>query len=114
MLPDLLPRVAYDPWTDVRKRDDVQVVLARNNISFPYGALPPVFARQIRQHYYAAVSYVDSQLGRVLNALSSGPAAGSTIVLMFGDHGWQLGERAEWASQPHVIYSIYSGLVSHT
>ena len=96
-LPTLLPHVAYEPWTDVRKREDVQAVISRHNVSFPFGLLPPTFARQIRQHYYAAISYVDDQLGRVIAALNQSAFANNTIVVIFGDHGWQLGERAEWA-----------------
>lgn len=38
-VPELLPPVAYNPWTDVRKRDDVQKL----NISFPYGPIPKDF-----------------------------------------------------------------------
>lgn len=38
-VPKLLPPVAYNPWTDVRKREDVQ----RLNISFPYGPIPKDF-----------------------------------------------------------------------
>lgn len=39
IVPELLPPVAYNPWTDVRKRDDVK----RLNISFPYGPVPKDF-----------------------------------------------------------------------
>lgn len=38
-VPKHLPPVAYNPWTDVRKRDDVQKL----NVSFPYGPIPPDF-----------------------------------------------------------------------
>lgn len=38
-VPELLPPVAYNPWMDVRKRDDVQKL----NISFPYGPIPKDF-----------------------------------------------------------------------
>ena len=96
-LPALLPTVAYEPWMDVRKRDDVKAVEATFNVSFPFGLLPTNFAKQIRQHYYAAISYVDNELGRVVDALDASPFADNTIVVLFGDHGWQLGERAEWA-----------------
>lgn len=49
-VPAALPPVAYNPWTDVRKRDDVQKL----NISFPYGPIPKDF--QVRtgctQHFF--------------------------------------------------------------
>lgn len=43
--------------------------------------------------YLASVSFVDSQVGRVLEALRDSPAADNTIVVLFSDHGWHLGEK---------------------
>ncbi|XP_019111475.2 iduronate 2-sulfatase [Larimichthys crocea] len=92
-VPELLPPVAYNPWMDVRKRDDVQKL----NISFPYGPIPKDFQLRIRQHYYAAVSYMDAQVGRLLSALDELGLADSTMVVFTSDHGWSLGEHGEWA-----------------
>lgn len=92
-VPTLLPPVAYNPWADVRRRDDVQKL----NISFPYGPIPKDFQLRIRQHYYAAVSYVDAQVGRLLGALDGLGLADSTVVVLCSDHGWSLGEHGEWA-----------------
>ncbi|XP_009899825.2 iduronate 2-sulfatase [Dryobates pubescens] len=92
-VPEKLPSVAYNPWTDIRQRDDVQAL----NVSFPYGPLPDDFQRQIRQSYYAAVSYLDVQVGLLLNALDDVGLSNSTIVVFTADHGWSLGEHGEWA-----------------
>ncbi|XP_037552807.1 iduronate 2-sulfatase, partial [Nematolebias whitei] len=92
-VPKLLPPVAYNPWADVRKRDDVQKL----NISFPYGPVPKDFQLRIRQHYYAAVSYMDAQVGRLLSALDELGMTNSTMVVFTSDHGWSLGEHGEWA-----------------
>uniref|UniRef100_A0A3Q3WL15 Iduronate 2-sulfatase n=1 Tax=Mola mola TaxID=94237 RepID=A0A3Q3WL15_MOLML len=92
-VPKLLPAVAYNPWMDLRKRYDVQQL----NISFPYGPIPKDFQLRLRQHYYATVSYVDSQVGRLLAALDELGLAESTIVAFTSDHGWSLGEHGEWA-----------------
>ncbi|XP_047440620.1 iduronate 2-sulfatase [Mugil cephalus] len=92
-VPKLLPPIAYNPWMDIRKRDDVQKL----NISFPYGPIPKDFQLRIRQHYYAAVSYMDAQVGRLLSALSDLGLADSTMVVFASDHGWSLGEHGEWA-----------------
>ncbi|PXA04892.1 choline-sulfatase [Coraliomargarita sinensis] len=43
--------------------------------------------------YLASVSFVDSQVGRVLDALENSPHADNTIVVLFSDHGWHLGEK---------------------
>ncbi|XP_026214413.1 iduronate 2-sulfatase-like [Anabas testudineus] len=92
-VPKHLPPVAYNPWTDVRKRDDVQKL----NISFPYGPIPKDFQLRIRQHYYAAVSYMDAQVGRLLSTLDALGLADNTVVVFTSDHGWSLGEHGEWA-----------------
>lgn len=92
-VPSKLPPVAYNPWTDVRSRDDVRAL----NISFPYGPIPDDFQVLIRQSYFAAVSYMDTQVGRLLNALEEQGLANNTIVVFTSDHGWSLGEHGEWA-----------------
>lgn len=46
------------------------------------------------QSYLASVSFVDSQVGRVLDAIEKSPQADNTIVVLWSDHGWHLGEKA--------------------
>jgi arylsulfatase A-like enzyme len=49
--------------------------------------------------YLACVSFVDHQVGRVLAALDESPYADNTIVVLWGDHGWALGEKQRWAKR---------------
>ncbi|MEE3200337.1 MAG: sulfatase-like hydrolase/transferase, partial [Planctomycetota bacterium] len=51
------------------------------------------------QAYLSCVSFMDAQLGRVLNALEKSTYAKNTIVVMFSDHGFHLGEKQRWAKQ---------------
>ncbi len=53
-------------------------------------------ARTLRHGYYACVSYVDAQVGRVLDALQRLGLDQNTIVVLWGDHGWSLGEKDRW------------------
>ena len=46
--------------------------------------------------YLACVTFVDAQVGRLLEALEKGPHAGNTIVVLWSDHGWHLGEKQHW------------------
>ena len=48
------------------------------------------------QGYLASIHFADAMLGRVLDALESGPHANNTIVVLWSDHGWQLGEKEHW------------------
>jgi arylsulfatase A-like enzyme len=48
------------------------------------------------QGYLAAISYVDAQVGRVLDAFDKSPEATNTLICLWGDHGWHLGEKEHW------------------
>ena len=49
--------------------------------------------------YYACVSYVDAQIGRLLKALEDEGLADNTIVVLWSDHGWKLGEYSAWGKR---------------
>ncbi len=46
--------------------------------------------------YLSCINYADSNVGRVLQALEEGPHADNTIIVVWSDHGWQLGEKKQW------------------
>lgn len=48
------------------------------------------------QSYLASIHYMDTMLGRVLDTLEQGPNADNTIVVLWSDHGWHLGEKQHW------------------
>jgi len=48
------------------------------------------------QGYLASISFADAMLGRVLDALENGPNADNTVVVLWSDHGWHLGEKQHW------------------
>ena len=52
--------------------------------------------RHMRHAYYAAVSFLDFEVGRVLDELDALRVADRTAVVFHGDHGWQLGEHNSW------------------
>eukprot|EP00928_Gymnodinium_smaydae_P014135 TRINITY_DN15129_c0_g2_i1.p1 TRINITY_DN15129_c0_g2~~TRINITY_DN15129_c0_g2_i1.p1 ORF type:complete len:745 (+),score=46.39 TRINITY_DN15129_c0_g2_i1:63-2297(+) len=53
-------------------------------------------ARRFRLYYAATISWVDSQMGRVLDKLKELGLHNDTIIAMHSDHGWSLGEQGEW------------------
>ena len=62
----------------------------------------PEYARLMRQGYAAATSYMDAQLGRVLDALADLELCQNTLVIVWSDHGFLLGEHAIWGK--HCLY----------
>lgn len=58
--------------------------------------IPADFAKKLRHGYYSCVSYTDAQVGRLLDALEKEGLAENTVVVLWGDHGWQLGEHGLW------------------
>ncbi len=68
----------------------------RNYHGIPDGSIPDDLARQLKHGYYAAVSYMDAQVGKVLDELKRLGLDKNTIVILWGDHGWKLGEHDAW------------------
>ena len=60
---------------------------------------PVSIEQEVRRSYMASVSWVDSQIGRVLDALEQMKLSEETLVVVFGDHGYQLGEHDSWHKQ---------------
>lgn len=52
--------------------------------------------RHAVQAYLASISFADAQVGRLLDALDAGPNRENTIIILWGDHGWHLGEKHHW------------------
>jgi arylsulfatase A-like enzyme len=56
------------------------------------------------QSYLATISFVDKHVGRLLDALENSEHAGNTIVVLWGDHGWHLGEKQHW--RKHALWEV--------
>ncbi|WP_103191660.1 sulfatase [Formosa algae] len=55
--------------------------------------------RELKHAYYACVSYIDAQIGRIMDELDRLGLKDNTIVVLWGDHGWKLGEHNGWGKQ---------------
>ena len=71
----------------------------------------PAFAVAVRKHYAACVSYADAQVGRLISQLEASGADENTIVVLWGDHGWHLGEHAIWGKHSLFEESLHSPLI---
>ncbi len=66
------------------------------------GPVPPDIQRSLLHGYHAAVSYIDTQIGRVIDELDRLDLARSTVIVVWGDHGWHLGDHGQWCK--HTNY----------
>ncbi len=64
----------------------------------------PAQAAEIRHGYFANISYLDAQLGKVLDALDRSGVGDRTIITFVGDHGYHLGEHTQWGKTSNFEY----------
>ncbi|MGB2905948.1 MAG: sulfatase [Candidatus Aminicenantaceae bacterium] len=69
------------------------------------------YARKLRHAYFACVSYVDAQIGRILDELDRQGLSHNTIVVIWGDHGWHLGDHLVWGKHTIFERSLKSVLI---
>ncbi len=70
------------------------------------GAVPEGTQRALIHGYHASVSFVDAQIGRVLDELEQSRMSDNTIILLWGDHGWHLGDHGMWTKHTNYEQAI--------
>ena len=90
----------------------VPIYAARQNLDlFFEERVTPRRAREAIAAYYACASFMDEQLGRVLEALDRLGLRDNTILCLWGDHGWHLGEKGMWAKGTLFEPSAHAPLI---
>ncbi|OAM89699.1 sulfatase [Termitidicoccus mucosus] len=84
--PRLAPDIALHDSVELRGYSDMPKV----------GPLTPAQIVRLRHGYYASTSFTDAQIGRVLDALDRTGLAQNTIIVLWSDHGYHLGEHGLW------------------
>ena len=96
-----VPDPAMTDWGELRAYTDIP----------KKGPLSHFQARELIRAYYAATSYVDAQIGRVLDELDALGLRDKTVVVLWGDHGWHLGEHGLWCKHTNFEDATRSLLI---
>jgi uncharacterized sulfatase len=88
-----LPKIAPD-----FQKNAVEAALLSTK-PWPYKGVTFDQARECKRAYYAAISFVDAQIGRVLDAVDRLGLRDNTIIVFWSDHGYHLGEHGLWMKQ---------------
>ena len=90
--PASTPKQAFNNFGELRQYENIP----------QKGDLPDDLAKELIHGYYACVSYIDAQIGLVLDELKRLELEDDTIVILWGDHGWNLGDHKLWCK--HVTF----------
>ena len=107
------PFVAPKKYFDLYSKDDIVIPKSSpdylNTIPIPAAKsvrakknqidLDEDLAKEIKQAYYATISFVDAQVGRIINKLKQTGLDKNTIVVFTSDHGYHMGEHGHWQKQ---------------
>jgi iduronate 2-sulfatase len=85
--PKNAPDIAFTTWGELRSYSDIPDV----------GPCDEAKTKELIHGYYACVSYMDAQVGKLLEELDRLDLRKDTIVILWGDHGWKLGEYSQWS-----------------
>ncbi|MEX2564466.1 MAG: sulfatase [Cyclobacteriaceae bacterium] len=90
------PRKAFHNYGELRNYETIP----------KEGHLEEDLAKELIHGYYACVSYIDAQIGMVLDELERLGLAENTIVVLWGDHGWNLGNHMLWCKHANFHSSL--------
>lgn len=69
------------------------------------------YARKLRHAYLASISYIDAQIGKLMQELKASGLHKNTIVVVWGDHGWHLGDQRVWGKHTLFENALKSTLI---
>ncbi len=99
--PEGAPDYALHDSAELRGYDDIP----------PQGAIPSLKARELIRAYRASVSYIDAQVGVLLDALDRNGLAEDTVVVLWGDHGYHLGDLGLWNKHSNFEAATHTPLI---
>ena len=103
--------IAYHNAGEMRLYTDIPELISFTDQK-PWGlTLPLAKQKELIHGYYAAVSYTDAQVGILLNTLDSLGLTNNTIIVLWGDHGWHLGDHNLWCKHTNFEQATHAPLI---
>lgn len=96
-----IPSVALPKWGELRKYSGIP----------KKGPVPEEMAKTLIHGYHAAVSFTDAQIGKVVAEMRRLGLDKNTVLILLGDHGWNLGEHGCWCKHSILETSIHVPLI---
>ena len=91
--------------------DDIPDQWTYNDAVLGGEILSPDKQRELLHGYYACVSYIDAQVGKLLDKLEEKGLSDNTVILLFGDHGYHLGDHNQWGKHTQFENSVRAPLI---
>jgi iduronate 2-sulfatase len=102
--------IAYESSGELRNYSDIPAFTTFTKEELRAG-LKPEKQKELVHGYYAAISYTDAQVGILLNTLDSLGTLNNTIIVLWGDHGWHLGDHDMWGKHTNFEQATRSPLI---
>lgn len=95
------PNLGYTTFGELRSYDGMPKT----------GDIPLDIQRELIKGYYASTTYTDTQIGKLLDKLKALNLDKNTIIILWGDHGWHLGDHGQWTKHTNYEQATRSPLI---
>jgi arylsulfatase A-like enzyme len=99
------PEFAMHTWGELKSYSDIDPEI------MPSGILNDEKQRELIHGYMASVSYTDAQIGKLIDELKKQGVDGNTVIVLWGDHGWHLGDHNLWCKHSNFEQATRSPLI---
>lgn len=99
--PQGISKRAFTEWGELRAYDGINST----------GDLSDELSKKLIHGYRACISYVDAQIGKIINTLENEGILDETIIILWSDHGWKLGEYGDWCKHTNFELDLKVPLI---
>lgn len=106
--PTNMPAPAWNGLNEIRQSEDIIALNITNAIN---GSFPNQTALDLRRAYFSCVTYIDMQIGNILDELKDLGLSNNTVISFIGDHGWHLGENGMYGKRTNFDIAAHTPMM---